>query len=208
MNKPLVLYHYWRSTSSWRVRWALKIKGLDVQYKAVNLLEGESETPEHLNRNPVGHVPVLQVGENYLIESVSIIEWLEELIPAPQLYPGDIYERAHIRALVEVINSETQPLQNLGVLEKYSDNAEVRKEWARHFIAKGLHAFEKLLKSPGPYSCGKSITAADVFLIPQLLNAQRFEFNLSEFPKLESIWNNALKTPACAASHPDKFKPT
>jgi len=208
MNEELTLFHYWRSSSSWRVRWALRLKRVDVKMVAVSLLNGESESPEHLKRNPQGYVPVLQVGHKYLQESVAIIEWLEELIPSPSLYPGDSYQRAHIRALVEAINSGTQPLQNVSVVEKYSKDEAAKKEWMQHFIRKGLKSFEIMARdSAGKFSVGDQVTAADLFLIPQLYNAQRHEVPLSEFPLLVKINENAFKTKEVQESAPDKYKP-
>src|SRR4051794_36445226 len=99
----LTLYHYWRSSSSWRVRWALELKGLKPKMVPVNLLSDEPDSPEHLARHPLGYVPVLSTPRGNLIESVAILEWLEENYPQPSLLPGDSYDRAHIRALVEVI---------------------------------------------------------------------------------------------------------
>jgi maleylacetoacetate isomerase len=206
---PKTLFHYWRSSSSWRVRWALEIKGLKPEMVHVNLLDGESEAPTHLKRNPMGFVPVLEASPGkYLIESVAIFEFLEELVPSPQLYPGDAYKKAHIRSLVEIINSGIQPLGNLSTLDHYSEDEEKRKEWSRFFIKRGLHAYEDLIKkTAGKFSVGDEITAADLFLIPQLYNALRVGLNLSDFRILEKINQNALATPAGMASVPERYKP-
>jgi maleylacetoacetate isomerase len=209
VNEELTLFHYWRSTSSWRVRWALLLKRVDAHLVHVGLLNGESESPEHLKRNPMGFVPVLQVGHRYLQESVAILEWLQELIPAPSFFPGDSYQKAHIRALVEIINAGTQPLQNLSVLDQYSEDEKKRKEWMQHFIRRGLKAFEILAKdSAGQFCVGDQITAADLFLIPQLYAAGRNEISLDEFPLLKRINVAALATKEASASAPEKYRPT
>jgi maleylacetoacetate isomerase len=204
----MTLYHYWRSSCSWRVRWALNLKGLKAQMVHIDLLSGECEREPHLSRHPMGFVPVLNVGGRNLIESVAILEWLEEMHPTPQLYPGDSYARAHIRSLVEIINAGTQPLQNLNALDEYSSDPNRRKQWSQKFIRAGLQAFQKTTqKSCGRFSVGDTVTAADLYLIPQLYNAQRNEVAFSEFPVLEQIWKNAISTPECQAAHPDRFKP-
>ena len=130
----LVLYTYWRSSSAYRVRLALAAKGIPYRSVAVNLLEGAQRSPPHLERNPMGQVPCLVVGGETFVESVAIIELLEELHPDPPLLPREPAARARVRALVEVVNAGTQPLQNLRVLQKLSSDHEVRKDWIRHFI--------------------------------------------------------------------------
>ncbi len=208
MQTDFKLYHYWRSSSSWRVRWALTYKGLTFDAIAVNLLDGSSESEEHLKRNPLGYVPVLQSQNKYLIESVAIIEWLEELYPAPALFPKDPFDRAKMRALVEIINSGTQPIQNLSVVDRHSKNEAERKSWMQHFTFNGLQAYNKLIQDEvGPWSMGQTMTAADLFLVPQMYNAQRQEVDTSAFKRLNQIYAHALQSPACAQTHPDKYQP-
>lgn len=204
----VTLYHYWRSSSSWRVRWALNYKKVDYDSKHIDLLNGESESGEYKKLNPLGFVPALDIDGKILTESVAIIEWLEELIPAPTLYSSHLLKKAKIRSLVELINAGIQPIQNLTVLEHYSDDAEKRKAWMQHFIARGFEAYETLVKETyGTFSVGDHLTAADLFLIPQVYNANRCELNMKPYPIISKINENALKTASCEASHPDKFKP-
>jgi maleylpyruvate isomerase len=210
------LYHYWRSTSSWRVRWALIIKGVKVEYVPVDLLTDESERPEHLARNPMGYVPVLEISErgergksHYLRESTAIIEWLEEMHPKPALLPKDPYQRAHARMLGEIVNSGIQPLQNLTVAEHLSPDTNVRKAWAQHWIRRGLKAYEELVQSSaGQLSIGDDVSYPDLFLIPQCYAAVRNEVSLDEFPTIARIHENAMKLPSAQAAHPDSFKPS
>ena len=116
----LVLYTYWRSSSAYRVRLALAAKGLAYRSVAVNLLAGAQRSAEHVARSPMGYLPCLEVNGEAFVESVAIIELLEELYPEPPLLPRDPEARARVRALVQVVNAGTQPLQNLTVLEKLS----------------------------------------------------------------------------------------
>lgn len=205
--KP-VLYHYWRSSSSWRVRWALLLKGVEHDAVDVDLLGAEQLGAEHLRRNPLGMVPVLQLGEVFLAESVAIIEYLEEQVPDPPLLPRDPLARARVRQLVEVINAGTQPLQNLSVLRRLSDNQQEQRRWAQHFIRRGLSAYEALIASdPGPFSLGSTLTAADLFLVPQCYNARRHGLDLAEWPRIAQVEGACLSTPAARATSPEQLQP-
>jgi maleylacetoacetate isomerase len=222
MNK-FRLYHYWRSSSSWRVRWALAIKGIPCEYISVNLLSDETDGPEQRARNPFGYVPVLQILNDlnsnhpgspkqvaplYLTESLAIIEWLEELFPTPSLLPGMGYEKAKIRQLAETINAGTQPIQNPGVAQFHSSDPEEQKKWNLHWIHSGLTAYETLVQgTAGIYSVGDTLTVADLCLIPQCYNALRQGVLLTNFPQIERIYQASLLTESCKASAPDSFKP-
>ena len=205
----LRLYHYWRSTSSWRVRWALAHKGIACEYVAVNLLDDETDRSEHRARNPMGYVPVLEADGKLLTESVAMLEWIEELWPEPRLLPQDPWLKARVRALVETINAGTQPVQNLSVLEKLSDDPAARKAWAQHWIRQGLASFEALARDiSGKHCVGGSLTFADLALVPQCYNAGRQEIDVArEFPRIQAWVDAALATPSGQASHPDRFKP-
>lgn len=219
MGTQYKLYHYWRSSCSWRVRWALALKNIPCEFIPVNLLTDEPESSQHLSRNPMGYVPVLELPPDpnlksgvskprYLCESVAIIEYLDEIYPTPVLIPGDAYQKARIRQLTEIINSGTQPLQNLNVSQHHSTDADEQKKWNQFWIRKGLESFEVLAKeTTGTFSWADTITLADLVLIPQCYNAQRNGIELGEFPIIERIFNNAMKTESCQASAPDKFQP-
>jgi maleylpyruvate isomerase len=206
----LVLYTYWRSSSAYRVRLALAIKGLAYRSVPVNLLQGAQLSPEHLARNPLGQVPCLEVNGRGYIESVAILELLEELHPSPPLLPRDPFARARVRALAEVINSGTQPLQNLQTLAKVSADPEVRKPWIQHFIARGLGAYDALMATierddgvRGRFSYGDALTLADCFLLPQLYNARRYHVDLAPFPRVAAAGEAIAATDAARAAAPE-----
>ncbi len=208
------LYHYWRSSSSWRVRWAFVLKQVPCEHTPIDLLKKEQQSPEHLKRNPSGAVPVLEITDNKnkiigrIAESTAIIEWAEENFSEPKLLPGDSLRRARVRQLSQIINSGIQPIQNLKVQQFYSENKENQKEWSRHWIRKGLQVYEAIVKeTAGKFSVGSEITMADLFLIPQCYNAERYEISLKEFPTIAKINANGLATESCKAAHPDRFKP-
>ncbi len=210
----MTLYHYWRSSSSWRVRLALDHKALAVQYVHVGLLDGENEGAAHKARHPMGYVPVLEIKPgDYIAESVAILEWLEEVYGAgtAALYPGDARTRAHIRGLCELINAGTQPLCNLNVLDALSDlsiDEPQRTEWMRGFMDQGLVAFQALAQnSAGQFCVGHKPTAADFFLWPQCDNAERFGIDLARYPLIHRLWNVAKQQDCFKRTHPDVYKP-
>lgn len=186
------LYSYFRSSSAWRVRIALAWKGIPYEYAAVNLLKGEQRSFEFGIVNPLHAVPALVIDGHTLAESLPIVEYLEETRPAPALLPHHPFLRAKARQIAELVASDTQPLQNLRVLEKldreYKAGDEGRKAWARHWIAEGLGVVEKVLgETAGTYCVGEQVTVADVFLVPQVANARRFGVDLAPFPGVVRI---------------------
>ena len=213
--KHLTLYHYWRSSSSWRVRWAFAFKEIECEYVAVDLLNGESEGTAHLARNPFGFVPALEICADlqspptWLTESLAIIEWADEVWPEPRLMPKSAIERAQVRQLAEVINAGTQPLQNLGPQNLYSTDPAAKKVWAQHWIRIGLSCYETLVsRTAGRFSVGDELSLADLCLIPQCYNARRYGIEPAEYPRIARIEAEALKLPSCQAADPTRFQPT
>lgn len=219
--KKFRLYHYWRSSSSWRVRWALALKGFseaDVEFTAVSLLDGESESETHRDRHPFGYVPVLELLEESnppprLVDSVAILEYLEERYPLPRLLPVHALDRARVRALVEAVNANTQPLQNLSTQlivspDEDPNHVEKRKTWARYWLRNGMAAFEKSIRTTaGEYSFGDSLTLADLCLIPQCYSAIRYGIEVSDYPLISKIYHRALKTEGYLMSQPERYNP-
>jgi maleylacetoacetate isomerase len=212
------LYHYFRSSCSWRVRWALQIKGIPFTAVAVDLLKGEQQREDYLAKNPMGAVPALTLAEGYLTESIAILEYLDEVHPRPPLLPSDPLARARVRQLVQLIAADTQPVQNIGVLRHIARlqagpeaQREAQKEWAQHYISRGLGAYEALLQQPGwprgRYSYGDELTMADLCLIPQCYNGRRQGMDLGRWPRVAAIEAAALASPHAQTSHPDAYAP-
>ncbi len=205
----IVLYTYWRSSSAFRVRIALAHKRLAYEPSYVNLLESAQQASAYRAKNPAGYVPCLIVEGRTVVESVAMIELLDELYPDPPLYPADPFGRARVRSLVETINSGTQPLQNMSVLKRVSDDEAERAAWASHFIARGVAAIEALMERQegegprGPYACGATFGAADCFLVPQLYNARRYKVDLTPYPRAVAAEQAALAMPAVQAALPE-----
>lgn len=209
--EKFTLYHYWRSSASWRVRYGLEIKKIPVEKIAVDLLSGQEKQADYLRRNPAGYVPCLVTGPRALGESLSILEWLEETHPSPSFFAGDSFLRAKIRQLAETVNSGIQPLQNLDVTRLHSPDKEKQAEWTKHWIVRGMGVFETLLSSVErrglKFAVADHPTLADICLIPQCYSTLRFGVDLGAFPQCKAIYEHALTTPEVKASHPDAVKP-
>jgi maleylacetoacetate isomerase len=203
----IVLYGYWRSSSSYRVRLALAYKGIAHENVFVNLLKGEQRTETYAAQSPTGYIPCLEVDGQRFIESVAILELLDELVPNPPIYPREPFARARVRAMVEVVASGIQPLQNLLVLERVSGDPEARKTWGSYFNAKGLAAIAKLVDaaSPsGPFCFGPSLTAADLVLVPQMYSARRFGVDVDAWPRLVGAEKATLALPGMMEATPER----
>ncbi len=204
------LYSYFRSSSSYRVRIALNLKKLDYETKPVHLLleGGEQFTEEFKKLNPACKIPVLIRDRCVISQSVAIIEYLDEQFPEPELYPEDPLQRARVRQLCEMINSDIQPLQNLSVLKKlvkdHGFGEEQKLDWIHHWIRLGFGSFETLVsKNSGKFSLEDKPCAVDCFLIPQVYNALRFGVDMSSFPRIQSIYQQAAEQEAFVKAHPD-----
>lgn len=199
------LYGYYRSTSSYRVRIALALKGLEYQAVAVNLLKGEQRDPGYLAMNPQGRVPALRTEQGQLLlQSPAIIEYLEELQPQPALLPSDPLERARVRAVAAIIGSDIHPLHNVSVLNRLreagQDEVQVNA-WIGHWIAQGLAAVEQLIGEQG-FCFGASPGLADLYLIPQVYAAERFNIDLAGYPRIRRVAALAAQHPAFSIAHP------
>lgn len=205
----LILYNYFRSSTSYRVRLALHFKNIPFEYKPINLLKGEQRSAEYLKINPLGGVPTLGHQGKVIPESFAIMEYLEEVHPEPRLFPQDSYLKARVRQVCEVINSFMHPLGNLKTLqylEKLHGYTQEQKDaWVQHWAEQGLETLETTLKEfSGTYCFGDQVTMADLFLIPQLLTCQRFKVDISKYPTLVKINENCLKLEAFKKAHPFK----
>lgn len=192
----LTLYGYFRSSTSYRVRIALNLKGVEYSQHPVHLLRGGGEQKSQAYRdiNPQMRVPSLGVqatgSQTFLIQSPAIIEWLEETYPTPALLPADLLARARCREISSIIACDIHPLNNLGTLERLKKDfgagqAEV-ESWYRGWVEEGFTAIEALL-GEGPFCVGNTPTLADVYLVPQIFNARRYKVDLSPFRRILEV---------------------
>ncbi|CAA7405113.1 unnamed protein product [Spirodela intermedia] len=202
-----MLYSYWRSSCSHRVRIALNLKGLEYEYKAVNLVKGEQFSPDFEKLNPSKFVPVLVDEGAVIADSFAIILYLEEKYPQHPLLPRDLLKKTINYQVANIVFSGIQPLQNLNVLNYIEElsNADKRLEWARHHVETGFEALEKLLeRHAGKYATGDEIFLADVFLAPQLYaGAFRFNIDMGRYPILARLMSAYDEIPAFQAARPE-----
>jgi maleylacetoacetate isomerase len=208
MSRP-ILYDYWRSSASYRVRIALNLKNVDYESRPVNLLSGEQQSSEYRAVNPQGFVPMLEIDGQRLTQSIAIIAYLDLRYPNQPLIPASAAERAHVSALALTIACDIHPLNNLRVL-KYLKNELGRSQdeldaWYRHWVSERLPALEAMAAPrAGKFLFGDAPTGADVCLVPQLYNARRYDVPLDDYPTLLRAEENANNLESFAAAHPDR----
>ncbi len=205
------LYSYFRSSAAYRVRIALNIKGVPHDIEPVHLLKdgGQQLSESYRALNPTALVPTLQQGDWSVGQSMAILEYLEETYPKPPLLPADPKGRARVRAISGVIVSDIHPLNNLRVL-KYLKNEigvsdKVKNQWYAHWVEEGLASVEAMLsrsQETGRYCHGDQITFADLCLIPQVVNARRFDCNLEGMPEIQRIYRACVELDAFQKAAP------
>ncbi|KAL3743697.1 hypothetical protein ACJRO7_018894 [Eucalyptus globulus] len=204
----LVLYSNWQSSCSWRVRFALNLKGISYEYKAVDLRKEKQYTAEFDKLNPMHLVPALVDGDFVVSDSYAILLYLEEKYPQKALLPHDPRLKALNLQAASIISSSIQPLQMLNVLKYIEEKAgpEERLSWAQYAIERGFQALEKLLKNVATrYATGDEVCLADVFLAPQIAIATlRFQIDMAKFPTLRRIHESYKTLPEYEASSPER----
>src|SRR3954447_17465979 len=208
MSHP-VFYEYWRSSAAYRVRIALKLKGVEYESRPIDLREGEQNSAEYNAVNPFGLIPMLEIDGHQLTQSLAILNYLDMRYPNRPLIPAAAADRAHVVSMSLAIACDIHPLNNLRVL-KYLKNELGHSQdevdaWYRHWISTGLPALEMQAKPlSGDFLFGNGPSAADVCLVPQLYNARRFDVPLDDYPTLLRAEENANRIDAFAEAHPDR----
>ena len=210
MMHQIKLYHYWRSSASWRVRIGLLAKGLEFERVPIHLVHegGQQHSDAYQELNAMRQVPTLEYVDDQgqlvrVAQSLAILELLEELVPEPSLLPQDPVLRAKTRQLAEIINAGTQPLQNLSVIQHLDALGVDSKAFCHHWIERGLRAFQAVVEETfGDFCVGDAPTLADLCLIPQLFNARRFEVDLEPFALLTEIEQTAQALDIFQLAHP------
>ena len=207
----MIVHHgYFRSSSSYRCRIALNLKGVESDYRSVHLVKdgGQQKTPDYAALNPQKLVPTFEVDGKVLTQSPAILEWLEETHPEPPLLPADPVERAQVRAFCAVIGCDIHPLQNLRVLQyleaEFGADQARKNRWCRRWIGDGLAAAEALLANRPRtlFAFGDTPGMAEVYLMPQLFSAARFGADVNATPRLAEIGAACDELPAFKAAHP------
>lgn len=209
-DSAYILHTYFRSSCSGRVRIALNLKGIPYQPKAVNIVKEEHKTTEYGEINPLNFLPSLQVTSGpdagkVLIQSVAIMEYLEDKYPdaAPLLPPkDDVAGRAHVRALVNVIAADVQPVTNERILKRVAAEGGNDKQWAHWLMTDGFAAYERLaVPTAGKFSYGDSISMADICVVPAVWRSARFGVNMDDYPTMKKVFENMSKEDAVVKAH-------
>jgi maleylpyruvate isomerase len=203
------LYSYFRSSAAYRVRIALNLKGIAYETVPIHLVKdgGHNKRPEFRAVNPQMRVPALVTpGGDVLIQSLAIIDYLDDIQPEPPLLPENPIARAKARALAEIVACDIHPLNNIGPL-RYLKNVMGQEQsaidaWYQHWVVAGFEALEALIEG-APYACGKEVTLADLCLVPQVYNARRLKVPLDKFPKIVAADKACLALAAFERARPE-----
>ena len=208
----MIVYDYFRSSAAFRLRIALNLKGLVPERRYIHLANNAHRTDEYRAVNPQGFVPYMIDDDGFeLSQSMAMIEYLDETHPAPPLLPQNFRERAMARCIAQIIACDIHPVNNKRILDKLTDDFQVSDEtktrWYCGWIHEGFVAIEKMLdKRPvqSPFCGGETPTIADICLIPQVANANRFKCSLDAFPRIVGIYHHAMKLSAFHDAQPSK----
>jgi len=203
------LYSFFRSSAAYRVRIALNLKGLPYEMVPIHLNKdgGQQRKPEFVAINPQKRVPALALSSgDVLVQSLAIIEYLDDIHPEPPLLPPDALDRAKVRAIAQIVACDIHPLNNLVALQYLKntlkhDQPEI-DAWYHHWVIEGFKAIEAMI-APAPYACGPHVTLADLCLVPQVFNARRFKVPLDAFPKIVAADAACLKLAAFDKARPE-----
>jgi len=203
------LYGFFRSSAAYRVRIALNLKKLPYAQSAVHLTKngGWQWSEEYRAINPQKRVPALALSTGeILLQSLAIIEYLDEIAPEPPLLPADAIERARVRAVSQIIACDIHPLNNTSALNylkgPLKHDQPAVDEWYRHWVVQGFDAVEALIQ-PGPYAFGSNVSMADLCLVPQVFNARRFKVDVAKYPKISAVDAACLTLPAFDQARPE-----
>jgi maleylacetoacetate isomerase len=206
----IILYDYFRSSASYRVRIALNLKGVAHRRVPTSLLDGAHKAPEYLARNPQGFVPMLHIDGHDLTQSMAIIDYLDARFPEPPMVPPDPLARARVLAQTLIIAADIHPINNLRILRYLKDEMGQEQAaidgWYRHWISEGFAALEVTAPETSLFG-GDTPNLTDVCLVPQMANARRFDTDLAAFPRLVRIDAELRAISAFAEAAPERVDP-
>lgn len=201
------LYSYWRSTSAYRVRIALHLKGVAFETVPVDLTQGAQRDADYVTLNPIAAVPTLVLGDGTtLTQSMAILEWLEARHPVPPLLPAAPEAAAQVRAAALVLATDVHPVNNLKVVQKLQEMGHSQGAvtiWMRDWMGRGLAAYQAMISDTDPFSLGETPSLADICLVAQMYNAHRWQVDLAPFERLTEIERRCLALPAFDAARPE-----
>jgi len=203
----MILYSYYRSSAAYRVRIAFNLKQIEHRIQPVNLLKNEHKSADYLTKQPQGLVPCLETENGqFLAQSGAILSYLDNLYPSSKLLPPDNFQAAKIQSFVDIIACDIHPICNLRILSyitgELKADTEQKLAWYRHWVILGFEALEAMLEKT-QYCFGDQVTLADVYLIPQVFNALRFEVDMAVFPKIMNAYQNCNQLEAFIKAKPE-----
>lgn len=208
------LYDYFRSTASYRVRIALKLKNISYNSVAIDLRNGEQHASNYLEINPQGLVPTLDENGHLIHQSLAIIEYLEEICPEPPLLPASPFLKAQARSMAMTVACDMHPLNNLRVLQRLKSEFHATETqiqaWYHHWLKAGFDALTQHIESLGQhrgFCIGSTPSIADICLVPQIYNAHRYQFDMSPYPILMKIHQHCMGLDAFSTTSPDELFP-
>jgi maleylacetoacetate isomerase len=202
------VYGFWRSIASFRVRVALRLKGLSFEEIPVDILSGEQFKPGYDEVNAEHVVPTFVHDGHSIFQSLAIIEYLDDIQPEPRLVPDDAKERAYARSLALVAIADAHPLITPRVrkhlAKTFGANAEAGENWSRYWTMEGLATYERLLarRPAAPFALGAQPGVADICIVGQVVTAHLFKLELGDFPQVSKLSDRCFALPAFASSHP------
>ncbi len=204
----LILHSFWLSLATYRVRIALRVKGVAFEERTHDLTQGDQDAPGFRAVNPAGAVPALEGGTAQpLTQSLAIIEWLDETYPTPALLPADAAGRARVRAMFLLTAADTHPLVvprvRAQLAKRFGASEAATVDWAAHWFREGLAAYEALLPDGATRCHGEALSIADLALASHLIGAARFKVALDAFPRVAAVGAALMALPEIAAAHPD-----
>ncbi|HWL04765.1 MAG TPA: maleylacetoacetate isomerase [Xanthobacteraceae bacterium] len=185
------LFTFFRSSAAYRARIALNLKGLSYDMTSIVFAKGDHLSPAYQAVNPQKRVPTLELDDGSRVyQSLAMMEYLDEVHPQPPFLPRDPFERAHARAIAQIVACDIHPLNNVGPLnylrKQLGQSEDAINAWYHHWVLEGFEAIESLI-TPSPYAAGSAVTVADICLVPQIYNARRFKVPLDAFPKILAV---------------------
>ena len=210
MSRP-ILYDYWRSSAAYRVRIALNLKGVEYESRQVDLRDDQQKAADYRALNPQGLVPMLEIDGHRLTQSLAIINYLDLRYPNQPLIPAMAADRAHVVILALMVACDIHPLNNLRVLKYLAgplghDEAAIAA-WYNHWILEGFEALERIVAhdgQAGDFCHGDAPTLADICLVPQVVNARRYNLDMAAFPTVRKIFDNCLEIEAFRNAVPEE----
>ena len=202
------IYGFWRSIASFRVRVALRLKGLAFEEIPIDILTGEQFEPGYETVNPERVVPTFIHDGHSMFQSLAIIEYLEDIQPKPRLIPEDSKERAYARSLALMTIADTHPLVVPRVrnhlAKTFGADARAIEAWGKHWTSEGLATYERLLarRAPAPFALGAEPGLADICIAGQVVGAHFLKLELTAFPAVARLSDRCFEMPAFATSHP------